>query len=114
MKAIHWAFCFLYLIMMACGKVEEKVTAEHKILPTADFFEIIQHEDVLLVDVRTPGEYKAGFIKGAVNINFADKSFTKKMKYFDRETPVALYCRIGWRKRQSLRGVEITWLCKDI
>ena len=104
MKALHWVFCFLYLVMMACGRVEEKVIVEHKVLPTTEFSEIIQNKEVLLVDVRTPGEYQAGFIHGAVNVNFADKNFTKKMAYFDRETPVALYCRIGWR---SARASEV-------
>ena len=48
---------------------------------------------VLLVDTRTPDEYAAGHIPGAVNI-FADRMKAERARLpKDSSTPIIFYCR---------------------
>jgi len=54
-----------------------------------------------LVDVRTPGEYKNGHLKGALNINYQDNSFTDEVAKLDKTKPVFVYCQMGGRSKEA-------------
>lgn len=54
-----------------------------------------QTEPYILIDVRTAGEYKSGFIPTAVNIPYTD--IAGKLPTDDRETLVIVYCQSGRR-----------------
>lgn len=58
---------------------------------------LAQEDSAILVDVRTPEEYEAGHIPGAVNINMYDPEFYRRVEELDRSRPVYLYCRSGSR-----------------
>jgi rhodanese-related sulfurtransferase len=51
----------------------------------------------VLLDVRTPEEFSEGIIKGAVNIDYRDPAFGKKIAALDKEKPYFLYCLSGKR-----------------
>jgi len=52
----------------------------------------------VVIDVRTPQEYAAGHIDGALNIPFdqIDKGI-KSVKGLTKEQPILVYCRTGHR-----------------
>ncbi len=50
-----------------------------------------------IIDIRTPQEYKQGYIEGAVNINYFDSSFLDQVSKFDKSKPIFIYCRSGNR-----------------
>ena len=53
-----------------------------------------------LIDVRTPGEYSAGHIKGAVNIPLQEMD--KRLSEFGpKDGVIVLYCRSGNRSGQA-------------
>ena len=56
-----------------------------------------EHGDAVVLDVRTPGEFHAGHIPGAINLDLADRDFAEKVQAYDRNTTVLLYCRSGSR-----------------
>jgi phage shock protein E len=56
-----------------------------------------EHADALVLDVRTPAEFHAGHIPGAINLDMMDFDFTSKVEQYDRGRPVLLYCRSGNR-----------------
>ena len=59
-------------------------------------------EDVQLLDVRTPREYEAGHIEGAVNINYFDEDFLSQVEQrFKKGETVMLYCRSGSRSTKA-------------
>jgi thioredoxin 1 len=51
----------------------------------------------IIVDVRTPEEYKGGYIDGALNINWNDPSFKTQAARLDKEQPLFVYCLSGGR-----------------
>lgn len=59
-----------------------------------------------LVDIRTPEEYSAGHIPGASNIDFYAADFEAQFANYDRNEPLAIYCRSGSRSGQALDILE--------
>ncbi len=62
--------------------------------------------DIQLIDVRTPSEFKNGYIKGAKNINYFDGDFIEQMSSFDKSKPVYLYCRSDRRSGSAASKLE--------
>lgn len=60
--------------------------------------------DIKILDIRTPGEFRAGHIKGALNINFYSKSFREKLAKLDRNAPYLMHCKRGGRSGASLKA----------
>lgn len=58
-------------------------------------------EGATLVDVRTPGEFAAGHIDGAVNIPVQD--FSSRAREIPKDRPVVLYCASGMRSGAAAR-----------
>lgn len=62
---------------------------------------------IRVVDVRTPAEFAAGHVPGAINIPF-DEIGRRAGEIGPTETPVLLYCRSGRRSgvaAETLRGL---------
>lgn len=58
-------------------------------------------ENVQLIDVRTPEEFRAGSIEGAVNIDFLADDFETKIESLAKDQPVYLFCKSGGRSGQA-------------
>ena len=67
--------------------------------------ELKKHEFVIL-DVRTPEEYNAGHLKGAINLNYYDADFQKKLAAMDKRKKVVVYCAVGGRSGQALTQMD--------
>lgn len=52
---------------------------------------------IVIVDVRTPGEFKQGHIAGAENMDLFGTKFEDQVARLPRDKPVLLYCRTGNR-----------------
>ncbi|USE35600.1 rhodanese-like domain-containing protein [Endozoicomonas sp. SCSIO W0465] len=59
----------------------------------------------LLVDVRTPAEYSAGHLTGAINIPFQDIVEGLAQRNIPRETDIVLYCRSGSRSGKAQKAL---------
>jgi rhodanese-related sulfurtransferase len=61
------------------------------------------HDDALILDLRTPAEYKNGHIKGAKNAPLAD--FAKSIENFSsyKDKPVLIYCNSGNTATRALK-----------
>ena len=56
-----------------------------------------EHDDAILLDVRTAGEFHAGHIPGATNLDMMNPRFGDEVGALDRDRVVLLYCRSGNR-----------------
>lgn len=75
-------------------------------LSTAEFGKLLSDTTILLIDVRTPDEYKSGHIPGAKNIDVKNWSFDQEIGKLDSCRPVAVYCRSGMRS--TMAAVKLT------
>ena len=58
---------------------------------------LIDHPGTVLVDVRTPEEYRNGHITGAVNVDVDASDFDDRVKNLVPTQSYLLYCRTGVR-----------------
>lgn len=60
----------------------------------------------VLMDVRTPKEYKGGHIEGTVLIDWNSSDFTDRVKAsVDSKRPVLLICRSGRRSSEAAKAM---------
>lgn len=53
--------------------------------------------EFVVVDARTPEEYKGGHIEGAVNIDVSIPSFSGEIGKLDKDKKYLVYCNMGNR-----------------
>ncbi len=64
----------------------------------------------IVIDVRSPEEYAAGHIKGAVNIDFNADDFGEQIAALDPGASYAVYCRSGNRSAQAVKQMRAAGL----
>ncbi len=63
----------------------------------SDFIAKIGESGVVIVDVRTPEEFAAGHLQGAVNLDVSAATFDSQIAALDKNVAYAVYCRSGNR-----------------
>ena len=116
MKKYISSFVFFFMLFGALNlsaqqqmkaTVLPSVSSENPVyvdLNVEEFKAKMSEKDVVILDVRTPGETAQGKIEGAVEINFRDPSFAKRVQDLDKNKKYLVYCRSG---RRSLGAIEI-------
>jgi rhodanese-related sulfurtransferase len=62
----------------------------------------IQDKKVVILDLRTPGEFKSGHLAGAKNIDFTEVDFEKDLAKLDKGKTYLIHCASGNRSTRSL------------
>lgn len=62
--------------------------------------------EILIVDVRTPGEFQAGHLENAVNVDFRGADFAGGLAKLPHDRPVLVHCQSGGRSTSSLPAFE--------
>lgn len=84
----------LFIVLFSCTLVGCD-TKKETIKPSS-LTEILEKNNYMIVDVRTPEEYDEEHIKGAINIPY-DK-IDEKVE-LDKDKQILVYCRSGQRSR---------------
>ncbi|MGB5819230.1 MAG: rhodanese-like domain-containing protein [Saonia sp.] len=63
-------------------------------------------ESGILVDVRTPKEFKAGHLDSAININWYDADFTAQFNSINQRKVIYLYCKVGGRSLNAAKCLK--------
>lgn len=67
-----------------------------------EFEQAIANPDVQLIDVRTSDEYDAGYIIGAMNIDWRSDDFAQEaLRLLDKDKTIAVYCKAGRRSHAA-------------
>ncbi len=67
---------------------------------------LLNGDSIQLVDVRTPEEFKEGYINGAKHMDYFDSDFESNLKTLDKTKPVIIYCKKGGRSAKSCKKLE--------
>jgi rhodanese-related sulfurtransferase len=62
-----------------------------------EFLTTAAEAGTVVVDVRTPGEYAAGHVDGAINVDVESADFATQIETLPKDTQYAVYCRSGRR-----------------
>lgn len=84
----------LFLTTYSCKNEEREGV---KLVTPKEMQAILETEDMQLVDVRTPKEYKEGHIINSQNIDYNSPTFDEDISKLDKTKPVILYCKTGRR-----------------
>jgi phage shock protein E len=57
---------------------------------------------MVVLDIRTPEEYAAGHLAGAVNIDYYAADFADRLAELDPTVPYVMYCNSGNRSANAL------------
>jgi len=89
--------------------VSTAMATEQSVSPLQFKMLLDQHQgnpDVVLLDVRTPREFRDGHISGAVLLDYYSSDFVDRLKALDRGKTYLVYCRSGNRSGKSLAIFE--------
>lgn len=89
------------LALTSCGGEAAAVD-----LNPADFQAKAQEAGVILLDVRTSGEYEAGHLEGAINIDVEGMTFEGEIASLDKTKTYAIYCQSGRRSRIAVETMK--------
>lgn len=93
-------FFLLVLAGISCNRAD--IQAQNvKLNPTEFETLLAKDKTVQLVDVRTPEEFNAGHIEGALLIDYYDTDFAERIGKLDKTKPVLVYCAAGGRSGSS-------------
>ena len=67
---------------------------------------VAKDTNVVVLDIRTPAEFKSGHIKGATNINFNDKEFSEKISKLDKSKTYIIHCAAGGRSGKACAQIK--------
>jgi rhodanese-related sulfurtransferase len=81
------------------SQIEPKSSA---LIDSDSFERKLPEPGVQLIDVRTPGEYAAGYIGNATLLDISEyESFKTAIAELDKSKPVMVYCAAGGRSGQA-------------
>lgn len=99
---MRFPFQLLTLLALLFCQFSCAQTANAQALPPASFEEKLQSTpSAIVLDVRTPEEYRTGHIDGALNLNYHDADFRAQIARLDKTKPVFVYCAAGGRSGSS-------------
>jgi rhodanese-related sulfurtransferase len=91
------------LLLGACGGSTD-TTAKLQLTSVSDVAGIVASppEGLVILDIRTPEEFAAGHLAGAINIDYYAPDFESKLGALDLEQPYVMYCNSGNRSANAL------------
>jgi rhodanese-related sulfurtransferase len=102
------SLCLLSFLTLTGEGKTQKVT-----LSPVEFNEAILElkelqQPFVLLDVRTPSEYKSGHIQEAILLNWQGEDFKEKFMALNipKTTPIFLYCYMGGRSAEAAEWIR--------
>lgn len=63
-------------------------------------------DDLVIIDVCSPQEFKDRHLENAININFISKSFKLRLATLDKDKTYLVYCKVGGRSKLAQRTMR--------
>jgi phage shock protein E len=79
------------------------VTATVKKIPLKEFESMRGKEDAVVLDVRTPKEFAAGHVPGAVNVDWHARDFAEQVGKLDKSKKYLVHCLGGVRSAAATK-----------
>lgn len=81
------------------GTIEQKGQIQN--VSSAEFYELTQSGNGIVLDVRTLAEAQQGHIPDAVVIDIYQRDFEEKINTLPKDKEIYVYCTVGARSRQA-------------
>ena len=80
--------------------------ASVKKINLAEFEKMKADKDAVVLDVRTPKEFDAGHVPGAVNIDWHARDFAERVAKLDKSKPYLIHCQSGVRSAAAAKAMS--------
>jgi len=90
----------------ACDSGESSDAAGAYTVKADEAVEMIESGERTVIDVRTPAEFDAGHVVGALNIDVNGPDFSDRIAELDADDPYLVYCRSGNRSAIAASQME--------
>ncbi len=91
-------------LLAGCGS--SKTATKMQQVSANEAYQLIQQRrndpDFVILDIRTPQEFVAGHIQGAVNIDFYASTFRQELSQLPKDKTYLVYCNSGNRSGQAM------------
>lgn len=105
---------FSYIIvLLSCANNSSNHNHSDHLDPIPFFEKIKSTPEGIILDVRTPAEFEKGHLKGAINFDWNNETFSSKIARMDKDAPVFVYCLSGGRSSEAashLRNDGFKWV----
>lgn len=122
-RSIRLLAPLIVMLAQGCGNLHNSATPI-EVNAVIDFMS--QHEDAVILDVRTPTEYEESHITGAVNVSMQDDAFEDLVAMLDPHKQYIVHCsdnhyvgrsnyalksmqKLGFKNLYSLAGGYESW-----
>lgn len=108
MKRLIIIMFILTIILTGCNSMNNKdinntEKTEYKKISAVDAKNIIDSEDVIILDVRTPGEYNDGHIENSLLLPVTEIPNKAAETLPDKDAKILVYCRSGNRSATAAK-----------
>ncbi len=100
MKKVMAVLAASALFLSGCG------SSDSTNLGAQEFQAKASEPGVVVLDVRTGGEYAAGHIANAINIDVEGMTFDGDIKNLDKDAKYAVYCQSGRRSVNAIKKLQ--------
>lgn len=104
MKIKGLALASMLIALAACSNKTSNASSADIDVATFDTWR--QSPNVLVLDVRTPDEYAAGHVDGALNVDYYSPDFEQQLKKLPKKDTVLVYCASGRRSSNSVDALK--------
>ena len=73
----------------------------------------VDFSTAVIIDVRTPNEFRSGHVEGAINLPIDDLTESSIDKIVRKDQPVVLYCKSGGRSKTAANRLR-NWGYQDV
>jgi len=103
-------YCYIYFLSIAifftsCANRQTQNT-KSKLSATEFADKIKEVPAASVIDVRIPDEFSKGHLLNAINFDWNDNQFEKKIVQLDKSKPVFVYCLSGGRSESAARKMR--------
>lgn len=101
---LKYCYFFIWMFLTACETSGQNTLS----ISVADFESKLNSGTYQILDVRTTGEFRSGYLKGALQADWLNKKeFEERTQYLNPNQPLLVYCASGVRSEQAAK-----WLLK--
>jgi len=98
--------CSTATLSATSGPTAAAAPAAGSSLSASDFAAAAKLPNTILLDVRTPSEFAAGHIAGAVNLDVQSATFPQMLTTLDPAKNYAIYCHSGNRSKAAMTAMQ--------
>lgn len=103
------------IVMLIASEIQQRLSRVKEVSP-AEATRLLNHENAIMIDMRTDKDYREGHIANALNVPTGNADIAATLNKY-RERPLVVYCQRGQRSislcnKLSKQGFETVYNLK--